>query len=64
MKNKKWRLMLPTYIREKLKQVKEIRNCYYKKRNEVDRVLLRAESREVKREITKYRALQWKEFLQ
>jgi hypothetical protein len=59
----KWKPALPPYIREKLKQVKEIRNRFYRNRIEADRILLRKASREVKSEINKYRANRWKEFL-
>jgi len=59
----KWKPALPTSIREKLKQVREIRNRYYRSRQEEDRVCLRVGSREVKREINKYRANRWRDFL-
>ncbi|CAF4933005.1 unnamed protein product, partial [Rotaria socialis] len=64
----KFRPSLPPYLIQKLKEVKRIRNKYYRERtifniNEETRVLLRVLSREVKIEIAKYKSSKWQEFL-
>ena len=64
----KFRPSLPAYIIQKLKEVKRIRNRYYRTRSNGDagdgtRVLLRTMSRELKIEIAKYKSAKWQEFL-
>ena len=64
----KFRPSLPPYIIQRLKEVKRIRNRYYRSVGKGDaeegtRVLLRTMSREVKIEIAKYKSEKWQEFL-
>lgn len=64
----KFRPALPFYLVQKLKEVKIVRNKYYRERNrhnsnEETRVMLRVLSREVKIEIAKYKSNKWQEFL-
>ena len=64
----KFRPSLPPYLIQKLKEVKKVRNNYYREKktgniNEGTRVLLRISSREVKIEIAKYKSDKWQEFL-
>ncbi len=64
----KYKPSLPSYIIEKLKEVRKIRNKYYHLRqrgilNEETRVHLRVMTRKIKIEIGKYKATQWQNFL-
>lgn len=64
----KFRPSLPSQIIEKLKELRKVRNRYYHLRQrgvwcEEIRVLLRVWTREIKREIGKYKASQWQSFL-
>jgi len=64
----KFRPALPPYLIQKLKEVKRVRNKYYREKkicnsNEETRVLLRVLTREVKIEIGKYKSNKWQEFL-
>lgn len=64
----KFKPSLPQCILDKLKEIRKIRNRYYHLRQkgsvyEESRVLLRSMTREVKHEISKYKAAQWQSFL-
>jgi hypothetical protein len=64
----KFRPALPPYIINKLKEVKKVRNKYYRERNicntnEGTRVLLRVLTLEIKVEIAKYKSSKWQKFL-
>lgn len=64
----KFRPTLPPYLIQKLKEVKTVRNKYYREKkacnaNEESRILLRVLTREVRIEIAKYKADKWKKFL-
>jgi len=64
----KFRTALPPYLILKLKEVKKVRNNYYREKkvcntNEETRVLLRVLTREVKIEIAKYKSNKWQGFL-
>jgi hypothetical protein len=64
----KFRPALPPYLIQKLREVKKVRNKYYREKklcnsNEETRVLLRVLTREVKIEIAKYKSNKWQEFL-
>jgi hypothetical protein len=64
----KFRPALPPYLIQKLREVKKVRNKYYREKkicntNEGTRILLRVLSREVKIEIAKYKSDKWQEFL-
>ena len=65
----RYRPSLPAYIVERLREVRQIRNKYYRDRkiagigNEDLRVLLRNISREVRNEIYNYRSARWSSFL-
>jgi endonuclease/exonuclease/phosphatase (EEP) superfamily protein YafD len=65
----KYRPSLPAYIVERLREVRQVRNKYYRERkttgvgNEDLRVLLRNMTREVRNEIYNYRSARWSSFL-
>jgi hypothetical protein len=64
----KFRPALPSYLIQKLREVKKVRNKYYREKklcntNEGTRILLRVLTREVKFEIAKYKSNKWQEFL-
>lgn len=64
----KFRPALPAYLLHKLKEVKTVRNQYYRQRKtgiekEESRVLLRVLTREAKIEVAKYKSDKWQEFL-
>ncbi|CAF3314472.1 unnamed protein product [Rotaria socialis] len=69
-KNKeKFRPALPEFIRNKLKELRKVRNNYYRKRrydidNEAERILLRTLNREVQADIANYRSKRWSNFLE
>lgn len=67
-KREKFRPALPSYLLHKLREVKKVRNQYYRERKagkEKDalRILLRVSTREVNIEIAKYKSNKWHEFL-
>ncbi|CAM4975916.1 unnamed protein product [Rotaria socialis] len=69
-KNKeKFRPALPEFIRNKLKELRKVRNNYYRKRrydidNEAERILLRTLNREVQADIANYRSKRWSNFFE
>jgi hypothetical protein len=52
----KWKPALPSHILEKLKEVRKVKNRFYHKRYEEDRIRLRNMSKEVKEDIFRYRS--------
>jgi hypothetical protein len=65
----KYRPSLPMYIVEELREIRRVRNRYYRERkltgvgSEDLRVLLRTMTRDVRKEIYKYKAARWNSFL-
>ena len=64
----KFRPALPAYVLYKLKEVKTVRNQYYRQKKtgiekEESRILLRVLTREAKIEVAKYKSDKWQEFL-
>ena len=59
---------MPLYLIQKLKEIKRVRNKYYRQKKirntyEETRVLLRVLTREVRIDITRYKSSKWQEFL-
>jgi hypothetical protein len=59
----KWRPTLPEEILAELKKVKKIKNRFYKRHREEDRVLVRNMTSEIRKEIYDYRSKRWNCFL-
>ena len=65
----KYRPALPTYIIDQLREVRQVRNMYYRERrqstvgNEDLRIILRRMSSDVRKEISKYKFTRWASFL-
>ena len=59
----RWKPELLGYMCEELKQVRLMKNSYYRNSKEVDQIILRTECRKMESEIIKYRNRTWKEFV-
>jgi len=59
----KWRPSLPSEILGKLKEIRQIKNRFYKLHQEKDRILVRQMTRLIRKEINEYKTSRWNSFL-